>query len=268
MQMTRLQTALIHPRRSAAKRLVGFLAWVLLAFTLVASGPSFGQSTSDGKSLPDFKNFDHSVTGFALTGAHATTDCESCHVGGKLTGTPTTCVACHDGVNAKGRSATHPKSGDDCTTCHGTTNWRPVAMDHSMVVGDCASCHNGEKASGKSKGHPPTEAECASCHQTAKWSTVRMDHAATKAACVECHDGTVSKGMARDHLPTSLNCQSCHVTDDWAKVVMDHTQTSADCCSLPYRPGPVRAFHDAPVNHQGLRVLPRHRDLDRSLLPA
>jgi hypothetical protein len=41
--------------------------------------------------------FDHGRTRFPLTGAHARVDCESCHLAGKMAGTPRTCAACHGG---------------------------------------------------------------------------------------------------------------------------------------------------------------------------
>ncbi len=39
--------------------------------------------------------FDHSTTGFPLTGAHTSVQCANCHVGGKYAGTPTDCYSCH-----------------------------------------------------------------------------------------------------------------------------------------------------------------------------
>ena len=39
--------------------------------------------------------FDHDLSRFPLTGAHAGVECARCHVGGRFAGTPTECVSCH-----------------------------------------------------------------------------------------------------------------------------------------------------------------------------
>src|SRR6202022_4400576 len=39
--------------------------------------------------------FDHSKTGFPLTGAHVTTPCSQCHINGNYNLTDATCVSCH-----------------------------------------------------------------------------------------------------------------------------------------------------------------------------
>ena len=39
--------------------------------------------------------FDHDKTEFKMTGAHAAVTCDACHVGGRYTPTPKSCVGCH-----------------------------------------------------------------------------------------------------------------------------------------------------------------------------
>jgi len=56
------------------------------------------------------EKFDHARTRFPLTGAHARTSCESCHVSGQMAGTPMTCAACHGGNGSRAvtvRPASH-----------------------------------------------------------------------------------------------------------------------------------------------------------------
>ena len=72
-------------RRASAWSLlfVGFLAVVLLTM-------------SDSAAPAGKADFDHLKTGFPLTGKHAKTECESCHVRGIFEGTPVRCASCHE----------------------------------------------------------------------------------------------------------------------------------------------------------------------------
>ena len=76
------------------------------------------------------------------------------------------CINCHDGSTATGKSPTHVQSDDDCEQCHNTTNWRASAFDHTSVTpGTCFSCHNGTRATGKSGLHiPGVSNTCDECH--------------------------------------------------------------------------------------------------------
>ena len=67
--------------------------------------------------------FDHSQTGFPLTGAHATVDCARCHVGGRYQGTPTDCYSCHRADYAATTNPNHQSAGFpvDCQSCHSTS---------------------------------------------------------------------------------------------------------------------------------------------------
>ena len=62
--------------------------------------------------------FDHSSTGFQLTGAHAGLGCDSCHQSDDFSSVGQTCNDCHskDDVH-KG------KNGDQCSDCHNAASW-------------------------------------------------------------------------------------------------------------------------------------------------
>lgn len=68
--------------------------------------------------------FDHSKTGFPLTGAHNNAKCEGCHQRGILKGTPKTCSGCHAGGSgfpeATAASASHIPTTAGCDSCHRT----------------------------------------------------------------------------------------------------------------------------------------------------
>jgi hypothetical protein len=104
--------------------------------------------------------FDHNLSGFALTGAHASAACESCHQGGQFTGTSSACASCH------GEPAYHRGVfGTNCGSCHNTSNWS------AEYTGPHPSIHEGD-------GMHHEGASCRDCHTRTLAS----------ATCTKCHD--------------------------------------------------------------------------------
>jgi nitrate/TMAO reductase-like tetraheme cytochrome c subunit len=103
---------------------------------------------SDGK-------FDHSATGWALTGAHTTTPCASCHISNNytLTAANTDCYGCHTAAwqsttTLGGSVPNHIAAGypTTCATCHTTTSWLGATFDHTYFPiphhgSVCSDCH-------------------------------------------------------------------------------------------------------------------------------
>jgi hypothetical protein len=166
--------------------------------------------------------FDHSTTGFALTGMHVSpvpTACVSCHVSNNYTLGATPCYNCH--ITAWQSTATlggsvpnHITAGfpQDCSVCHSTANWTTSTFNHSTttfpltgahITVPCASCHT----NGNYSGTLPTD--CYSCH-TAQWQST-----------------TTLGGSVPNHItagyPTA--CASCHTTTSWLGAVFDHSLT-------------------------------------------
>ncbi len=107
--------------------------------------------------------FDHSLTKFPLTGAHAGLDCAKCHVNAVFTVLPTTCISCHpDPAYHAGLFA-----GMTCDQCHSTTAWSP-AIFNLPHAGNCGEhgCINHEGST------------CLDCHPV---SLSQYD-------CLKCHD--------------------------------------------------------------------------------
>ena len=192
-------------------------------------------------------NFDHSKTGFALTGVHRTTQCSECHREKKFKGTPKACSSCH-------RDPHEGRLGKSCERCHATTSFRAVSnFDHTRtrfsltgrhLTTKCAACHVGGKlrplplaCSGchtdPHKGRLGTA--CERCHNTAGFGKVaNFDHDKTRfplrgahrrEPCGSCHreQGRALKfprfdtctGCHRDVHGSQLNdeCTNCHTIE-------------------------------------------------------
>jgi len=198
------------------------------------------------------------ASGKSNTHINTTDACDSCHAVFPATWAPLqpsavdhtqvigTCISCHDGTTASGKSATHITSSDNCDTCHavGPTPWSPVApasVDHNEVTGTCASCHDGNIASGKGTTHIASSDNCDSCHAVGPtpWSPVApasVDHNEVTGTCASCHDGTIASGKSTSHITTSINCDACHAPGPtpWAPVApasVDHNEVTGTCSS-------------------------------------
>jgi hypothetical protein len=170
-------------------------------------------------------NFDHALTAFPLTGAHATQTCTQCHTSG-YAGTPTDCFACHQTDYAATASPDHAAANipTTCVVCHSTTAWAPAQFDHNTTAfpltgahrtATCAGCHAG--------GYSGTSTDCYACHQTDYAQTSNPGHSAASfpTTCATCHSTTAWMPSSWDHEPlfpietgahSNLACAECHVT--------------------------------------------------------
>jgi len=76
-------------------------------------------------------HFDHNqFARFALTGAHAQLDCNSCHASGRFQGTPTDCFSCHAKEFSTTTNPNHSQAGfpKDCSACHTTATWAVLTI--------------------------------------------------------------------------------------------------------------------------------------------
>lgn len=156
----------------------------------------------------DRSRFDHSKTGFVLTGKHTTKGCNDCHTakfikdpeiakkGVKtILGLGEACVSCHED---------HHKGtlGTDCNSCHATTAWKPASnFDHSRTKFALIGKHR--------------DVACDKCHnQPTAGNVSRTSILGTRsfADCTPCHTS---------HHPakfSSQSCTSCHVSTGWHEV--------------------------------------------------
>jgi hypothetical protein len=172
----------------------------------------------------------HQASRFALTGAHVTADCESCHVPsaqGRLTfvNRPTDCVQCHADAYRAAKEPDHVAGGfpQDCNQCHATSTWPRARFNHAAtrfpLTGahrstPCLQCHGDGIYRGK-------DAACASCHQSAYDGTTDPSHRAAQfpTTCATCHTTTAWQPASFDHSATAfpltgahraVSCVSCH----------------------------------------------------------
>ena len=221
-------------------------------------------SCHNEKSWSDI-SFDHDKTDFSLTGKHAKTSCNSCHINNKYEKTPKKCNTCHaiDDVH-KG------KNGKNCKKCHNSRNWKSLKFDHDKdtkfkltgrhknqnckschlknpykvkIKKDCISCHLADDKHKNNYGK-----NCQHCHSTKKWSKITFNHKRdTKyvltgkhksVKCNSCHTGIISKQKLSTKCyschklddvhksKTESNCNKCHSTQSWhLKIQFDHDLT-------------------------------------------
>jgi hypothetical protein len=163
--------------------------------------------------------FDHSTTGWALTGAHTTLNCSSCHGAVMLTAANTACVSCHlKNYNATA-NPNHVTAGfpQQCEVCHSTTAWQPATFNHSQTAFPLTGAH--------------TSVACASCHINGKY-------AGTPTDCYSCHKSEYQTVTNPNHVAAGFptTCQTCHTTTTWAGATFNHTwfkipHHSAQLCS-------------------------------------
>ncbi len=183
-------------------------------------------------------SFNHSTTGFVLTGKHVSATCSGCH-STTFAGTPTDCYSCHQAAFEGVTSPNHVQQGfgHDCTVCHTTAGWTPSTFNHATTAfpltglhvnvacnlchasgyagtpTDCYSCHQGVYASGTNPNHALANFghDCTTCHTTSGWTPSSYNHSVTgytltgthiTTACNLCH--------ATAYAGTPTDCYSCH----------------------------------------------------------
>ncbi len=183
---------------------------------------------------------------FPLLGAHATTQCDSCHKGaatGQFQGLSTDCITCHQADFTKAQLPPHTAAAfsQDCTTCHSMNSWRGAKFDHAAVAHfpltgvhatlDCQSCHMNGKFAG-------TPAACVNCHLDVYKSTTNPNHTAANFStdCSVCHNTSTWAGATFDHSKTKfpltgghkpLQCNQCHTGGSFAS-----TPANCDACHM------------------------------------
>ncbi len=142
--------------------------------------------------------FDHSKTGFPLTGAHINVPCAKCHINGVYQGTPTDCYSCHKadylGTNNPNHVAAHFPT--TCATCHTTATWLGAVFNHTWFP-----IYSGT--------HAGRWMTCSDCHINPS------DYSAF--SCITCHEHSKPNtdphhSDVRGYVYNPTSCYSCHST--------------------------------------------------------
>src|SRR6185312_13108758 len=188
----------------------------------------------------DAASFNHSVTGFTLTGTHMSpmpTPCASCHVSNNYTLSSTDCYGCHQtafqstttiGGNVPNHiTAGFPTTAAQCSSCHPITTWAagvfnhsstgfPLTNSHATVA--CALCHINNNYS---LAIAPTACGTSGCHLTTWQTTNAPPHSAAGASFA------------------AANCSTCHTTVSWNTATFDHGTTGFALTGLHISPTPT-----------------------------
>src|ERR1017187_8014169 len=156
--------------------------------------------------------FDHSTTGFPLTGSHTVPprQCADCHVNNNYNLTIATCVSCHLKDFTGATNPNHVQLGfaQTCESCHTTNAWQPANFDHSKTAFPLTGLHT----------VPPRQ--CIDCHANNNYNI-------TNTTCVSCHlkdfQGTNNPNHVQQNLPQT--CEVCHTTSGWSPANFDHSKT-------------------------------------------
>jgi hypothetical protein len=197
--------------------------------------------------------FDHSTTGWPLTGSHQMAPagkvnaCTDCHVNSNynFTSANTDCYGCHQAAwnstpTFGGSVPNHITAGFPtslCSTCHDTVLWSDGKFDHSTtgfplqgphmlpprttvtgaigaMVNACTDCHI---SSNYTAGYPTTD--CYGCHQSYYTNA-------------QTYDPTVPNHVAANYPTTCITCHTTWVTTAWLGAVFNHT-----AFRIPHPPG-------------------------------
>jgi hypothetical protein len=211
-----------------------------------------------------FASFDHSETGFALTGKHSKVLCEECHAGQSspdmVATLSTNCFDCHAEQDAHDGAL-----GQLCMLCHTPEGWDQRVFNHnnasftlvgSHQLADCESCHTGgnfseipqDCASCHLNLYPHPEqfgTNCGSCHTPIGWDGASFDHRQFDTAdCQGCHEDT----RPANHY--QAQCSACHSVSGWLPVTFNHSAAGASDC---------QACHTSPAGHYKVQCSTCHQ---------
>ncbi|MBZ5549677.1 MAG: hypothetical protein LAO22_17260 [Acidobacteriia bacterium] len=205
------------------------------AGTFFTTQPCQGCHTSD--SWANAK-FDHSATGFILSGGHAVPPraCADCHVNNNYNLGAMTCVQCHQTDYNNTTTPPHMQLAKmfptACETCHDTIQWADATFDHATTGWPLSGLHT----------VPPRA--CADCHN----ATLGGYNIST-TACVSCHLTDFNNASNPNHKSSGFpqTCDSCHTTTAWAPANFDHSKTAFPLTGQ--HTVPPRACTDCHVNN-------------------
>ena len=157
--------------------------------------------------------FNHTSTGFQLTGAHTVPPrlCTDCHVNNNYALNSTLCYSCHQKDYTGTNNPAHAAAGfpTTCEICHDTTVWTDSTFNHNNTAFPLTGSHT----------VPPRV--CADCHVNNNYTTL-------PTTCIGCHqtdyNNTTNPGHAAQPQFFPTTCQNCHNTTAWSGATFNHSQ--------------------------------------------
>lgn len=153
--------------------------------------------------------FDHAATPFALSGAHRSAACRSCHGDNVYKNKSALCYSCHQKEYAQSANPNHTAAQlpTICIDCHSTTAWTPSTFNHATTRFALTGKH--------------TTAACASCHTNGNYQLAY-------SGCYSCHRSSYDQTVNPNHAQLSFpqTCDNCHSTGGWKPASFDHNTTA------------------------------------------
>jgi hypothetical protein len=185
--------------------------------------------------------FDHSMTGFLLTGGHADPprQCVDCHVNNNYNLTSSACFSCHQkDFTSATTPVPHAGFPTTCEQCHDVVQWTDGKFDHSTTGFTLTGLHT----------DPPRQ--CSDCH-------VNGNYTLNSTACVSCHLKDFQGTTNPNHVTGGFaqTCETCHTTSSWLNATFNHDSTGFPLTGL--HTVPPRACTDCrqqQLHHQQHRV--------------
>ena len=185
-------------------------------------------SSESWKELKKDITFDHSKTGFELTGQHQTISCMECHQSLQFSKEKKECKDCHIDVH-------NNTVGLECDRCHNPESWivQNITRIHQLsrfpllgshTTADCFDCHK----SNNNLQFEPLDIECSGCHMNDYLATTNPNHQRSgyPTICTECHSARSvtwsATGIDHSFFPLqgghSISCNDCHQNGTYSKI--------------------------------------------------
>jgi hypothetical protein len=186
---------------------------------------------------------EHAKTGFPLTGAHASLQCEQCHpraAAQDYRGASPVCFSCHASDDRRAPNHVTMNFPRTCGNCHNTVSFAGALFNHSFLgnISNCYGCHSADyqrAANHVAMNFPQT---CGNCHNTATWAGANFNHGflGPKPNCYTCHAANYQSAPNHVAQGYPLTCGDCHNTTTWAGAVFNHpfpqTHGGATGCAI------------------------------------
>jgi len=168
-------------------------------------------------------SFNHTLTGFSLSGKHATIECQKCHQDKNIKdelvrkkvhdqlhhtflGLESACRSCHEDPHLG-------KFQQECSSCHSTVTWNSVQQfNHAATTFPLEAKH--------------ITVGCAKCHLNI---SIKDSPGGTKFATQTFSDCTPCHSSPHKMSVIDRTCRSCHSTEGWHLAIakpFEHNRTA------------------------------------------